>query len=86
MGQERDHPSIEAEAVVIYWDIDIAGHPKCNPQSAQGPAVLQAASIRNTPWRKMQHRCHCGGGLAFPWSASAITKRPAHRRKPSCTD
>eukprot|EP00969_Alexandrium_andersonii_P019515 851353-Alexandrium_andersonii.AAC.1 len=29
------------------WDIYIARRPKCNLQSAQGPPVLQSASIRN---------------------------------------
>eukprot|EP00969_Alexandrium_andersonii_P334804 14796788-Alexandrium_andersonii.AAC.1 len=27
----------------------IAGCPKCNPQSAQGPSALQFASVRNPP-------------------------------------
>eukprot|EP00969_Alexandrium_andersonii_P178854 7906917-Alexandrium_andersonii.AAC.1 len=31
------------------WDLYNARGPKCNPQSAQGPSVLQSASLRNPP-------------------------------------
>eukprot|EP00969_Alexandrium_andersonii_P216075 9544551-Alexandrium_andersonii.AAC.1 len=31
------------------WHLYIAGCPKCNPQSAQSPPVLQSAPIRNPP-------------------------------------
>eukprot|EP00969_Alexandrium_andersonii_P299406 13237219-Alexandrium_andersonii.AAC.1 len=36
------------------WDLYIAMGPKCNPQSAQGPPVLQSASIRNPPYIKYE--------------------------------
>eukprot|EP00969_Alexandrium_andersonii_P123138 5442650-Alexandrium_andersonii.AAC.1 len=34
-------------AQIMACDVYIARHPKCNPQSAQGPSVLQSDSIRH---------------------------------------
>eukprot|EP00969_Alexandrium_andersonii_P085697 3778340-Alexandrium_andersonii.AAC.1 len=34
------------------WHLYIARGPKCNPQSARGPSVLQSAPIRNLPCAK----------------------------------
>eukprot|EP00969_Alexandrium_andersonii_P089406 3946423-Alexandrium_andersonii.AAC.1 len=33
----------------FYWHLDIAGCPKCNPQSAQCSSVAQSAPIRDPP-------------------------------------
>eukprot|EP00969_Alexandrium_andersonii_P336004 14851225-Alexandrium_andersonii.AAC.1 len=37
------------------WDLYISGRTQYNPQSAQRPAVLQSASIRN-PQRAVAHQ------------------------------
>eukprot|EP00969_Alexandrium_andersonii_P306570 13552682-Alexandrium_andersonii.AAC.1 len=39
----------EAAERCIHWHLYIAGRPMCNPQSAQGPSMLQSASIRSPP-------------------------------------
>eukprot|EP00969_Alexandrium_andersonii_P171418 7577858-Alexandrium_andersonii.AAC.1 len=38
-----------------FWDISIAGCPKYTLQAAEGPSVLQSASIRARPCRNMRN-------------------------------
>eukprot|EP00969_Alexandrium_andersonii_P325725 14391934-Alexandrium_andersonii.AAC.1 len=50
--------TVGARAAVLCADYDhyITRWPKCSPQSAQGPSVLQSAAIRSLPCRTCKKR------------------------------
>eukprot|EP00969_Alexandrium_andersonii_P099369 4383972-Alexandrium_andersonii.AAC.1 len=52
------------------WDRYMARCPRCSPQSAQGPSLLQSASIRNPPCRT----CNIASGVR---SLNCADPRPA---------
>eukprot|EP00969_Alexandrium_andersonii_P221587 9786746-Alexandrium_andersonii.AAC.1 len=52
--------------VAYDWDLYVVRCPKCTPQSAQCPSILQSASIRNPPCRTCRidrgvRSLHCAG-------------------------
>eukprot|EP00969_Alexandrium_andersonii_P349784 15431835-Alexandrium_andersonii.AAC.1 len=55
------------------WHLYIEGCPNCNPQSAEGPPVLQSASIHNPP--RVKHKIAAGvrtWTCAVPGTASHL--------------
>eukprot|EP00969_Alexandrium_andersonii_P241611 10668816-Alexandrium_andersonii.AAC.1 len=48
-----------APALPEGWHLYIAGVPKCNPQSAQGPSRLHPASISTSP----SVQCNIASGI-----------------------
>eukprot|EP00969_Alexandrium_andersonii_P340610 15055417-Alexandrium_andersonii.AAC.1 len=62
------------------WELCIARYPKCNPQSAPSPTVLQSASLRNLQCRI----CKIASGVrsmncAGPRTTSKLVTRAPER-------